>query len=490
MQSDLFGESGGGPLGIRSWKYIPIPDLPETEAGLESLNELIYSLLVRNHAFRRALQRHGIGEDATGVASFNMLDELLILSLGLMEIRKLDLSEVGEFVEGLRYQVQTLEDQRSHILSALDTTTARRVMASEPRMGVRKFDVNTRIADAQFRFSEKIGDFFEIVLSFMQFPAIDELGSPEDTEHKLETPSPTDVEPYITYIRIDGPPEAGKTTLIEHLLRLKPDHTILACRVRENSNSTEPTVQREGSGETMRYQAAGADDTVHCDYPPGQTEVMLECFRDDSSLFCQPSDALVYECNADCHLSSALCVFVASLPTDDRPLVVRGTREYLELDYQVILQALFEDPGAVRLVDLSPNIDPSLPDKPTSRRRKNKNQLSDRALAIIGEIVDRAIASPGEKEAWVLTEPFGGLAHANAVIINIRGAGEIERAIRFRREIHRIYTEWEIAEDILEFQTLYSKIPVFICNLADPDDPVLPFALRIFNHVFPEKSVT
>jgi len=129
---------------IRSWREIPIPDLPDSRQGLERLHPLFHALLVRNQRFLGALEDYDVHDESL-IVDFLSTDTVLMFNYCLLLDKKMDPIEVGAVIEFLREQATGLTDLRHRILTTFDGETVARITDSEPDQTVREIDLSYQL---------------------------------------------------------------------------------------------------------------------------------------------------------------------------------------------------------------------------------------------------------------------------------------------------------------------------------------------------------
>lgn len=255
-------------------------------------------------------------------------------------------------------------------------------------------------------------------------------------------------------VHITGPAGAGKTTLIEHLLRTNRSRLIAAVRGKADDQAQDHSVSFDDSdGDPARYALAGAYLSATYGFPPGgaDTDTFYE-----SRLMLDVQEAVLIEGDWPLHTPPDLTVFVAPPLPEGQPLIERTTRpRRVDFDgtragFQSLLARL--DPHAARVV-----------------------------AAQLGALFDSASddsASEAETEAcWGLTHPYAGLERAELVVLSVGTDDERERAETTAAEIARIREDDAIFTDLRAPFMTRRPVTVAIADLSDAKDAGLKKAL-------------
>ncbi len=282
-----------------------------------------------------------------------------------------------------------------------------------------------------------------------------------------------------TYIKVDGPARAGKTSLIERLLASNRSKTISVARFAEAESLSKPTGECSDNDETKRFKAVGAYDTVLYRYICGQEDEAERWFWDSEFMSSNYSDGIIVEGQWQLDFPADLSVFVTRPLDEDEPLLVREMREVSRLsfkDYISIVSGmdLGDEPIILEKAEgLSDGDLLAAEDEIIDER--GLIEIPDEEAEILTEHIKHGV--PVHKEGWFVKESHSGLAEALVVVINIHGEHERPAAERLLREIRRVREDEKIMRDILGGWVSRRSQSAYIANLADPRDKELKKAL-------------
>lgn len=270
-------------------------------------------------------------------------------------------------------------------------------------------------------------------------------------------------------IHVAGPAGAGKTTFVERLLGAEIS---LALCVRAERDPKLRNVQEsapKSHAELRRYRTAGASDVALYRFPGPDWEAFYT-----SRVMEEYSEAVFIE--GDLPVDDVdLSVFVAPPLPAGRSLlrrVVRDHREERRASIQQLERALEEPDTMLRLLGAGLS-EPLLamaitnPKVQADLRRGLKQKLS---------AMRHTPPSP-PTEHWSLADGYAGLAHAQLVVVNVRGEAERMAAAALVEDVGRLRKDEAVFDDVLGYRG--SKVPVtaVVADLSNPKDPGLKKAI-------------
>lgn len=276
-------------------------------------------------------------------------------------------------------------------------------------------------------------------------------------------------------IHVDGPPGAGKTTLVEALLA-HTNHMITAMRCVRDDTLPEP---RESHAQTdpqpRRYRAAGAHTAALYAFP-GTSDAHDAFFQTD--LMQDFSHAVVIE--GDCPVSFAdLTAFVA--PATGGRLLTRRKSDQPSAERQAmdVLEALLRQPSGLEAL-LGGLIGPGLgefarqqPELVEQERRKALEQLA--------ELRSRPVAK--HRMRWTVADTYRGIERAQLVVVNIRDHTEKDKGEALLAEVTRLRKDDSVFTDVMGPRGNRVPITAVVANLTQPTDPITRKALARIRRV-------
>ncbi len=265
-------------------------------------------------------------------------------------------------------------------------------------------------------------------------------------------------------IHVEGPAGAGKTTLIEVLLRRLGEVVICVRATRDDSLRTPMESQPKMHPELRRYRAAGASGVALYRFPPSHTDTdafFVTNFMQDysSAVFIEGDSPLEYV---------NLAVFVAPpLPAGTsllrRILREHATRHTLALDGW---ERALESPAKLgRLLTGGfgePLLEAALAD-PGAFEQTRAEMV--RELARL-----RAAPPPGPTEHWALIPSHVGIEQAQLVVVSARDDDERSRGHLLAQEVGRLRKDDAVFKDVLGFRGSRVPVTAVVANLAIPED--------------------
>ena len=266
---------------------------------------------------------------------------------------------------------------------------------------------------------------------------------------------------------------------------------MLAIRLHRREDAAGIVVNREGldineDDESRRFEDAGAAyPVIRASYPP-RNRLDLPEHLDDAHGSLEMYDGVLIEGALDIALRRDLVIFVTRpLPPADEPLLsyVKGVAGYVELEEYLAAIAHTSSPEG-DAVDVSVGF---------PRRSEGgaeiveeiieEFELSDEAARQLVEWSEHGV--PIHHGFWKLHRSYEDLPNAQVVVINVARAKQRGEAERFARELRRVFTEEEIAHDVIDYAGARRPPSIYIADLADPRDAVTKKILARIKRCFP-----
>ena len=273
-------------------------------------------------------------------------------------------------------------------------------------------------------------------------------------------------------IHVAGPAGAGKTTLVEHLLRACPSRSLLVARCVRDDRLRAPKEERpRASTELRRYRKAGASNAVLYRFPESHADA--DAFY-SSHLMEDYSEGVLLEGDRPLEFVD-LTVFVAPPVAEGGSLLRRILRDRAGENARArdALQALLHEPDGVErlfashLGDLGGLLAPTI----AKRRDETRREL----LAAIEK--ERRAPPPPPTEHWALADRYEGIAAAQVVVVNVRDEDERRRGATMLEDVTRLRRDEVVFGDVLGWRGSRVPITAVVADLCDRRDPGLRRAL-------------
>jgi hypothetical protein len=276
-------------------------------------------------------------------------------------------------------------------------------------------------------------------------------------------------------IHVDGPPGAGKTTLVEALL-VHTDHMITATRCVRDETLPEPRESAAKSDpELRRFRAAGAHAAARYTFP-GASDAHDAFFQTD--VMQDFSHAAVIE--GDCPVGFADVTAFVTPATGGRLLVRRKSdqpsKERAAMD---ALEAVLSQSGGLEAM-LARLISPGLgefalqqPELVEQERRK--------ALTELAQLRTRPPAK--HRMRWAVADTYCGIERAQLVVVNIRDDADKDKGEALLTEVARLRKDEAVFADVMGPRGNRVPITATVANLTQPTDPGMKKALARIRRV-------
>lgn len=275
------------------------------------------------------------------------------------------------------------------------------------------------------------------------------------------------------YINIKGQPGAGKTALIETVLRSLRGETMLCVHsVRDDDLQRPVESAPKKDPHLTRYLSAGASSVAMYRFPQRKKDFIDAFFESRAML--DFSDAILIEGDSPLdflHLS----VFVARPFPAGETLLRAGVldaraqrkrelerREILAEHPELLLQLLPQS----FVSSIKPFVDKQ-PDILRSVGESLKREVKEL----------RAIPIPKSTRRWMLAESHRGIEAAGLVVVNIHDESERGRAEALVGEVARLRSDKEVFDDVLGWGHHRLPVTAVAANLGDPKDAGLKKAI-------------
>jgi hypothetical protein len=268
-----------------------------------------------------------------------------------------------------------------------------------------------------------------------------------------------------TFIQIGGMPKAGKTVLVEHLLRGFDGHVSVARCIRADNLRKPQETRPVRSVELRRYRQAGASDAVRYRFPASHAD--HEAFF-STELMDDFTDSVILEGDRPIPYVD-VSVFVADPLEAGEILLVRKTRDRAREAAEEIekVERMLEEPDGVAKI-----LEQRLGAVMASVLRRNPEEL-ERLRAKLRAGVDKARQAPPPEptEHWVVDSRYSGIEWAQVAVVNVRRDDQRAWADRTLDDLRRIRRDEEVFDDVLGPGGKRTPITAVVADLSDPKDP-------------------
>lgn len=278
-------------------------------------------------------------------------------------------------------------------------------------------------------------------------------------------------------VHVAGPGGAGKTTLIEALLRSRPGLVNVGRCVRDGRVRTVRETYPADHPELKRYLRAGASLAAllripYADAGSGDTDFVY-----DTRLMEEYAPLIVLE-GEHPMWSVDLGVYVTPPPASGESLFRRVRRGGPDA-HAAQLQALDELEQRIgEPEDLADVFGGVLGERFAVLARQYPKVLGRSHTHILSMLAQLHKAPPGEPiEHWGLAEGYEGIELAGLVIVSIHDDAQREEADRLVAEVHRMRTDPELFRDVVGRLGSRHRITAVVANLGVPGDAGLKKAV-------------
>jgi len=270
-------------------------------------------------------------------------------------------------------------------------------------------------------------------------------------------------------LHVDGPPGAGKTSLVEALLRSMDADVICMRGMHDESRRTPKEERPRAHPELRRYRSAGASGVTLYRF----REVDSDAFY-DSDFMTDYSEAVMIE--GVCPLEWVDLIAFVVRPSSSRTSLLRQVKRDHKAEHERSLAELeralstpesmarfFVGAFGGRAVELA------------LKHPEKWQPIRDQASAELARL--RSASPPAPTEHWAVAPAYRGIERAHVVLVNVHGEAERRRGEQLVEEVKRLRTDEAVFHDVLG--PLGHRIPITVlaADLSDPRDPGLRKAL-------------
>jgi hypothetical protein len=280
------------------------------------------------------------------------------------------------------------------------------------------------------------------------------------------------------FVRIAGPAGAGKTTLVEHLLRDRPG-LLLAARCIRDDKLREPRESRpRGHAELQRYRKAGAAAVAEYRFPARRADAETFYY---SKLMEEFSEGVVLEGEQPLEYV-VLSIFVAPAPSMRKSLLcrVKGARAGRGRRDGAAIREQLKTTTGIREFLMT-----NLGEGAAQLLLADPAQVEQVRVAILSTLGGSGTAaSKLDGDRWAIAPGYEGIERAQMVVINVRGAADRAGADRMLAELVRLRKDEAVFNDVLGVIGSRTPITAVVADLAAPSDPGLKKALARVRRLF------
>ena len=266
-------------------------------------------------------------------------------------------------------------------------------------------------------------------------------------------------------IHVAGPAGAGKTTLIESLLRAYDGCVLVARCMRNDSLRRSKETSPRKHPELQRYRTAGAVGVATFSFPTD--DIDSDAFF-ATNLMLDFSEAVVLEGDRPFSYLDLQVYVAPAIPHRGRLLVRRKRDRAAEAHAKAdaIEQVMRQPDGVERLLA-------ELLGEPVAQlARRNPTFLEEARARFLAELEQVRSAPPPKPTAhWAIREGYEGIEHAQVVVVNVRDDRDVAGGERLLADLRRVRKDNEVFDDILGWRGTKVPITAVAANLADGADP-------------------
>lgn len=271
-------------------------------------------------------------------------------------------------------------------------------------------------------------------------------------------------------VHVAGPQGAGKTTLIERLLRADLALAICVRAERDAKLRKEHEAAPRAHPELRRYRDAGATAVALYAFP----EVDLDTFY-MSDVMQDYSEAVYIEGDLPIEYVD-LAVFVAPSLPRGRSLLERVTREHAAAHRASIegFERALVSPESLRKLVGGGVLGESF----AALRRRSPQAYEEFRRSFAAKLEEfRQAPPPPPTEHWALHDGYQGIENAQLVIVNVRDGDNREAAEALLGELARLRKDPDVFRDVLGLRGHKVPITAVAANLMDARDTGLRKAI-------------
>lgn len=279
-------------------------------------------------------------------------------------------------------------------------------------------------------------------------------------------------------IWVDGPPGAGKTTLIERFLSSAASYDLAVARVRPRARPGKIGARRRKTApdtDRDRFKAAGASAAAVLHAVPDRSFGDLDeihHFQDENR---GVANAVLFEgAPVTRALRGELSVCVVRPLNEGASLVSFGEKEITRLDLKTYLSWMAgKDPSSHEepAEDMTPQIDES----EWTVMRVKEVEIPNDVRKRLKEWAKSGVPVKGKR--WIALTDHDGIVYGDVYVINVHQVNERPAAARLAAEIRSIRADGRILRSFDSAPHESRRISVFIANLNDPRDAELKKAI-------------
>jgi hypothetical protein len=279
------------------------------------------------------------------------------------------------------------------------------------------------------------------------------------------------------FILVAGATGAGKTTLIEHLLRFELRTLIAARCIRDDALGEPREMAPRDRSELKRYRGAGAAGVAEYRFPSSHAD--LDAFY-STRFMGDYSEGVLLEGDQPVEYVD-LKVFVTSVDPRSPGLFRRATRDRAKEKLESLerFEKLLASPEGTKAL-VTQYLGKTLGEHMCSPGRLEETHAS--MIAILER--EHVAPAPEPTKHWAIAPAYTGIEHAQAVVVNIRSDKERLGAQRLVEDLARLRQDKAIFNDILGWRGHRIPITAVMANLTDSRDPGLKKMLARIGRAF------
>ncbi len=263
-------------------------------------------------------------------------------------------------------------------------------------------------------------------------------------------------------IQVAGPPQSGKTSLVEAVLSALDEDILVARCLREDSLNQPRESTPKNHPELRRYRQAGAIRSALFRFP-GDGSGLDSFFS--SELMTEYSEAVVLEGDDPLGFTD-LKVFVTPVPAEGERLLMRRSETGLYGERAPRFERFLSDPASViELLTIAGG------ERLAEMGRQNAELLDDVRKKLLAEVRQTGrVSVPKQKERWAIADGYVGIEGAQLVVVNVRADEDRVAAEELAADVKKLREDETLFAEVIGPRGTRVPITVVVADVKAPDD--------------------